>query len=309
MREGDPNGLRSLADSLNSNRTFLYHLGISKDVKRSTISYANSTRNPEVFERLFYKILGTLDRGRRKKFRKDFFAVDATEISLSMNDFPWAEFRSTKSGVKINMKYDINNSVPDYLFITNAKEYENNTLDKMRLKRGDTVAIDKGYCNYERFGSCCDQEILFVTRLKDNARYEVVESRRVKSIDEKTGKSIVILTNDFSVSAEYIAKMYRARWNIEICFKTLKQNLEIEKFFGESENAVKAQIWIALIVYLLYLRLRQLTAFSNKNFPSFICELRVCIFDRRNLFGWFSLSPPDEKPKLSLDCIQGELGL
>ncbi|MBQ2553241.1 MAG: transposase [Treponema sp.] len=104
--------------------------------------------------------------------------MDATEISLSMNDFPWAEFRSTKSGVKINMKYDINNSVPDYLFMTNAKEHENNTLDKMRLKRGDTVAIDKGYCNYERFGSCCDQGILFVTRLKDNTRYEVVESRR-----------------------------------------------------------------------------------------------------------------------------------
>ena len=119
----------------------------------------------------------------------------------------------------------------------------------------------------------------------------------------------MILTNDFSVSAEYIAKMYRARCNIEIFFKTLKQNLEIEKFFGESENAVKAQIWIALIVYLLYLRLRQLTAFSNKNFSSFVCELRVCIFDRRNLFGWFSGSPPDEKPKLSLDCIQGELGL
>lgn len=107
--EGDPKGLRSLADSLNSNRTFLYHLGISNDVKRSTISYANSTRNPEVFERLSYKILGTLDRG---------------------------EFRSTKSGVKINMKYDINNSVPDYLFMTNAKEHENNTLNKMSLKRG-----------------------------------------------------------------------------------------------------------------------------------------------------------------------------
>lgn len=99
-----------------------------------------------------------MDRGGRKKFWKDFFAVDATEISLSMNDFPWAEFRSSKSGVKINMKYDINSSVPDYLFITNAKEHENNTLDKLRLKRGDTVAIDKGYCNYERFGFCCDQE-------------------------------------------------------------------------------------------------------------------------------------------------------
>ena len=95
------------------------------------------------------------------------------------------------------------------------------------------------------------------------------------------------MTNDFSVSAEYIAKMYRERRNIEIFFKTLKQNLEIEKFFGESENAVKAQIWIALIVYLLYLRLCQLTAFSNKNFSSFVCELCVCIFDRRNLSGGF----------------------
>jgi len=334
----NPNGLRSLENSLNANRNSLYHLGISKDVKRSTISYANNTRKSDVFEKLFYSILETLDRSGRKKFRKDFFAVDATEISLNMHDFPWACFRSTVNGVKINMKYDINNSVPDYLFITNAKEHENNTLDKMKLKKGDTVAFDKGYCNYERFGSFCRDGIYFVTRLKDNAQYKVVESletksplvpvdetieftgiqtkkkcpyrlRRIKSIDEKTENAIVILTNDFSVTAEYVAKMYRARWNIEIFFKTIKQNLKIKKFYGESENAVKTQIWIALIVYLLYLKLRQLSEKSSKNFTHFICELKVCIFERKDLFAWFSGIPPANERSKAHDCLQGELEL
>ena len=334
----NPHGLRSLVNSLNSNRTALYHLGIPNEVKRSTLSYANNTRTAKVFEKLFYQILGTLDRRGRKKFMKDFYAVDATEISLNMHDFPWAEFRGTVSGIKINLKYDINNSAPNYLFITNANEHENNTLVQMNLKKGDTSAFDMGYCNYESFGTFCEQGILFVTRLKENARYDVVETRetkselvpedetiaftgsqtkkkcpyelrRVKSIDEKTGNAIVILTNDFSVSAEYIAKLYRARWNIEIFFKAIKQNLKIKKFFGESENAVKTQIWIALIVYLLYLKLRQMSTMqSSKNFTNFICELRVCIFERKDLFAWFA-GFPAEIPKSFSSSIQKELGL
>jgi hypothetical protein len=334
----NPNGLRSLENSLNSNKTCLYHLGIQNYVKRSTISYANNTRSCELYEKLFYSILETLDRSGRKKFRKDFYAIDATEISLNMHDFPWALFRSTMSGVKINMKYDINNSVPDYLFITNAKEHENNTLDKMKLKKGDTVAFDKGYCNYERFGSFCKHGIYFVTRLKDNAKYKIIERRKtksklvpldqtieftgaqnkkkcpyrlrkIKSIDEKTGNAITILTNDFSVSAEYAASLYRARWNIEIFFKTIKQNLKIKKFYGETENAVKTQIWIALIVYLLYLKLRQLCIKSSKSFTHFICELKVCLFERNDLFMWFTESPPVRTKNKSCNSTQGELYL
>lgn len=319
-----PNGLRSLENSLNSNYTCHYHLGIKKDVKRSTISFANSSRSPDIFEKLFYSLLETLDSGIRKKFRKDFYAVDATEISLNLHDFPWAKFRKTTGGVKVHMKYDLNNSRPDYFFITNANEHENNTLKKMKLKKGDTVAFDKGYCNYKVFGDFCTEGINFVTRLKENAKYDVLESREtsgklitldqtikftgiqtgkkcpdelriVKSVDEKTKNEITILTNIFDVTAEEAAKLYRARWNIEIFFKTIKQNLKIKKFYGETENAVKTQIWIAMIVYLLYLKLCQGSSTAGKNFTHFISEFSIGLFERRDLYTWFAGTPPSQK--------------
>ena len=235
----NPHGIRSLEHSLNSNTTCLYHLGISKEVKRSTISYANNTRSPEVFEKLFYSLSSTLNRNERKKFRKKFYGIDATELSLNLHDFPWATFRSTMSGVKIHLKYDINNSLPEYLFITNANEHENNTLKKMNLSKGCTVAFDKGYCNYAVFGDFCRDKIFFVTRLK--------------------------------------------------------------------ENAVKTQIWIALIVYLLFMKLRQLCTRPGKNFTDFISELKVCIFERKDLFEWFVGNPPPTVWQSNV--FQQELGL
>ena len=114
--------LRSLIKSLNASGSCRYHLGIHKELARSTLSYANNHRSAEIFEKLFYALRNTLDRSGRKKLRKDFYAIDATEISLHIRDFPWALFRSTISGIKIHTKYDINGSVPDYLFMTNAKE-------------------------------------------------------------------------------------------------------------------------------------------------------------------------------------------
>ena len=161
-----------------------------------------------------------------------------------------------------------------------------------------TVTFNLGYCNYKTFGNFCEQGVLFVTRLKENAKYEVLEVRetdceqvpsdetiiftgtqtkkkcpyrlrRITSIDKKTGHAITILTNIFTVSAAYIAKMYRARWHIEIFFKTIKQNLRIKKFYGQTENAVKTQIWIALIVYLLFLKLCEQCKYDDKNFTYF----------------------------------------
>ena len=177
----NPHGLRSLENSLNANKTCLYHLGVKKDVKRATISYANNARKPEVFEKLFYSLSSALDRNGRKKFRKDFYGIDATELSLNLHNFPWATFRSTKSGVKIHLTYDINNRLPKYLFITNANEHENNTLKKMNIAKGCTVTFDKGYCNYAVFGDFCRDKIFFVTRLKENAQYRVIEEHESRN--------------------------------------------------------------------------------------------------------------------------------
>lgn len=314
-------GLSSLTNSLNASGSCQYHPGIHKDLARSTLSYANNHRSCEVFEKLFYVLHETLNKGGRKKLRKNFYAIDASEISLNIRDFPWALFRSAIGGIKIHLKYDINNSVHDYLFMTNANEHENHTLNDMQLITGGSAAFDRGYCNYKTFGEFCEKGIFFVTRLKENAKYTVIESRltndaliptdetiiftgkktknkcphqlrKVVSIDEKTNKSITILTNIFDLSAADIAKLYRARWNIEIFFRTIKQNLRVKKFYGQSKNAVETQIWIALIVYVLYLKLRQMSTYEGKNFTDFISELKACLFERNDLFRWFAGLPP-----------------
>ena len=135
-----------------------------------------------------------------------------------------------------------------------------------------------------------DQTIIFTgVQTKKKCPYRL---RRITSIDEKSGHTIIILTNIFDVSAAYIAKMYRARWNIEIFFKTIKQNLRIKKFYAQTENAVKTQIWIALIVYLLFLKLRQLCKYEGKNFTYFMSAIKVCLFERTDLFSWFVGAPP-----------------
>lgn len=137
------NGLRSIENSTSQNSSCFYHLGIKKGIKRATLSYANNNRSCEIFEMLYYSILNTLSRGAVKKFRKNFYAIDATTIGLNMHDFSWAKFKSTKGGIKVNVKYDVDNSIPEYLFITNANEHENRTIKDMKLKKGDIVAFDK----------------------------------------------------------------------------------------------------------------------------------------------------------------------
>jgi len=333
------NGLRSIENALNSQMNSFYHLGLSNEVKRSTISYANKTHSPDFFTALYYQLLSGLDRGPRKIAEKKLYAVDATTIGLCMNDFPWAKFRSTKSGIKIHVKYDVGESVPEYLFITNAEEHENNTLGKMNLKKGDITTFDKGYNNYTQFAEFCNDGIYFVTRLKDNADYKVIkrrkrqskkissdqiiqftgqvakkkcpnELRHIRAVDKETGSSIVLLTNMRSCSAEKIAEIYRKRWHIELFFKTLKQNLKIKRFYGTSENAVKTQVWIAMIVYLLFMLLKKATGCSTKCFTHFISEISVALFQRIDLNLWFAgSSPPISVHDPDVSSLQIEFGL
>lgn len=323
-------GLRSIENALNNQMSSFYHLGFKSAVKRSTISYANQQHNSDFFEALYYQLLSGLERGTRKVTEKKLYAVDATTIGLCMKDFPWAKFRSTKSGIKIHVKYDIGESVPEYLFVTNAEEHENNTLGKMNLKSGDIVTFDRGYNNYAQFSEFCNNGVYFVTRLKDNADYKVIkrrktrtkkitsdqiiqftgqtakskcsnELRRIRAIDSETGKAIVLLTNMRSCTAENVAEIYRKRWQIELFFKAIKQNLKIKRFYGTSENAVKTQIWIAMIVYLLFMMLKKTTGCINKRFTHFISEISVSLFQHIDLHVWFSGSsqpPPIQDPNI-----------
>ena len=209
--------------------------------------------------------------------KNPLYSIDATTIDLCLTLFPWADFRETKAGIKLSVKLDHRGKIPCFAIISNAREHESKEVEKIPLQSGDIVAFDRGYNNYKYFAKLCANSIYFVTRLKENASYTVVSTnetgsnnnilsdeviclngfyaqkecpfylRKIVSLDPKTDKKIEILTNQISWAASTICAVYKDRWQIELFFKAIKQNLKIKRFYGTSRNAVYTQIWIALI--------------------------------------------------------------
>ena len=276
-------GLRGIESGLQATEKKNYHLGI-KPITRSTLAYANSNRSHEIYQELFYSMVDKLmrkNKTRKLNFKNPLYSVDATTIDLCLSTFDWAHFRKAKGGIKLHVKLDHRGYLPAFVSVTTAKTHEVNELKKMQFKAGDVVTFDRGYIDFNLFAKYCNERIYFVTRLKSNADYTVLERkdvssypnissdqnivmkgfytsqkcplslRRIRSKDPDTGKYIVILTNNFDWTPEQIAAIYKERWQIEIFFKTIKQNLKIKSFLGTSKNAVLTQIWIALIAYLL----------------------------------------------------------
>lgn len=317
-------GLRSIEDGINQQRSSLYHLGISTEVKRSTIAYANEHRDASFFEALFYAVLATVPVADQKhgfRFKNPLYSIDATTIDLCFNLFPWADFRETKAGIKVSIKLDHRGKIPCFAVISNARKHESQELPNIPLNTGDIVAFDRGYNNYNYFADLCRRNIYFVTRMKSNATYTIIKEnhtdmsgciisdeiielngfyaqktcpfhlRRIVSFDPNTEKTIEILTNHLKWSSTTIAAIYKDRWQIELFFKAIKQNLKVKRFYGTSRNAVHTQIWIALISYLLFCILR-FTTKSARTFTCFISVFPTVAFQRRSLYEWFSESPP-----------------
>jgi hypothetical protein len=257
----------------------LYHWGL-KPVARSTFADANNTRPTGFFTDLFAEMYG-LCRPHAPKhkfcFKCKLYSMDATTVSLCLSLFPWAAFRRNKGGVKINTVLDHDGYIPAFVDISRAKTHESRMAKSLSLPKGSIVTFDKGYISYPWFRLLCEKSIFFVTRLKDNATYRLIERRKViratgvtsdhiievtnqgKSLrlrrigyrDAETGERYEFLTNHFRLSAKTIANIYKERWQIEIFFRGIKQNLRIKSFVGNSENAVIIQIYTALTVYLL----------------------------------------------------------
>jgi hypothetical protein len=321
------NGLRSIENGINYQGNNLYHLGIPKLVKRSTISYANKTRDADFFEQLFYTVLEKVQKQKQNhgfRFKNPLYSIDATTIDLCLKLFPWADFRETKAGIKITMKLDHRGKIPCFAVISTAKEHESKQIEKIPLQTGDVIAIDRGFNNYKYFSSLCIKKIWFVTRMKSNATFSVVETnplvasntiladeviqltgskakkdcplplRRIVSFDPETQKTIAILTNNLVWSASTIAAVYKDRWQIELFFKAMKQNLKIKRFYGTTKNAVLIQIWVALITYLLFSLIKFVTK-TKYSFSLFISIVSTTLFQRRPLFEWLVNSPPPLK--------------
>jgi Transposase DDE domain/Domain of unknown function (DUF4372) len=304
--------------SLKARIKSLYHLGV-KPVARSTFADANSQRPASFFEALFasmYRRCQPLAPKHKFRFKNKLFSLDATVVSLCLSLFPWARFRRTKGGIKLHTLLDHDGYLPAFVAISPAREHEVQRARSLRLPKGSIVVEDMGYADYDRYAQLTAQKIFFVTRQKRNARHEVLERRKVNKKqgllsdqtirlqaqegpllirriayrDAATGRRYVFLTNHFKLAAKTIADIYKERWQIEIFFRFIKQNLKIKAFIGNSENAVLTQIYAALIVYLLLCYLK------------FMCNLSITLQNcirilQLNLFRtctWHELFQPSE---------------
>jgi len=329
---GRADSLREICNGLACCLGRLVHLGIARAPRRSTLSYANQHRPAALFEDLFWTALARFrqqqalgERNHKFRFKNKLLSLDSTTISLCLALFPWAKFRRAKGGVKAHVLLDHDDYLPAYVLLTEAKRSDVKLADSFALNPGSIVAIDRGYTDYALFGRWTRAGIYFVTRLKDNAAYDVVAEceipaqrdiladqlirltgaqaqiacpgllRRVVVWDADNQRQIVLLTNLLEFGSTTIAAIYKQRWQIELFFKALKQNLTVKTFVGTSENALRIQIWTALIALLLLKWLHHLSQ-ANWSLSNLACMLRLNLFTYRDLTKW--LHEPMETPPL-----------
>jgi hypothetical protein len=329
--------LREISDGLAVTCGKLSHLGLRAAPAKSTLSYANAHRPWQLYQNTFFHLRDFCRNespGKKRKFRfkNKLLSLDSTTIDLCLSLFPWADFRQTKGAIKLHMLLDHDGYLPDFAVITDGKTPDVSIARYFTLPAGSIVAVDRGYYDFELFSQWTNSGVFFVTRLKGNAAYEVVENRplpqrsniladqlirftgpktslkypdllrRVVVWDEKNQREIELLTNHLSFGATTVGKIYRNRWEIELFFKVLKQHLKIKTFVGTSPNALKTQIWTALIALLLlkYLQFR-----SKCNLPlcRLVALLRLNLFSYRNLWDWLDnpFETPPELPNPQLE--------
>jgi hypothetical protein len=335
--------LREICNGLGCCLGKLVHLGIGKAPNKSTLSYANEHRPAALYEDLFHTALerfrGEQGLGLRKKkfrFKNKLLSLDSTTITLCLALFPWAKFRKAKGGVKAHVLLDHDDYLPSYVLITEARCSDVKMAGAFVLNPGSIIALDRGYNDYALFGKWTVEEVYFVTRLKENAAYEVEQDcavpenrgivldqiirftgaqaqrdcpcllRRVAVWDAENEREIVLLTNQLAFGATTIAAIYKDRWEIELFFKALKQNLKVKSFVGTSQNALRIQIWTALIAILLLKWLHHLSKakWSLSNLGSM---LRLNLFTYRDLQKW--IDDPFRTPPLTPDSEQLTLAL
>ncbi len=328
---GQAKSLREICDGLSSSEGKLRHLGMKEAPKRSTLSYANSKRPWEMYRDLFYQTLSLCRNytpGKHKfRFNNKLLSLDSSTISLCLAMFPWAEYRRTKGAVKLHLLLDHDGYLPSYALITNGKKSDVKMARKFPLAKGSIVAMDRGYNDYKLFADWTESGIYFVTRLKDNADFIVVKKRtppknsfiksdeyiefagaeankkcpyilrKVIVWDPENNRDIVLLTNHLEFGATTISAIYKDRWQIELFFKAIKQNLRIKTFVGTSENALYIQIWTALISILIlkYMQFRSKFGWSLSNL---VALLRWNLFIHKDLWTWLDNpfgEPPDKK--------------
>jgi len=332
--------LRDICMSLQSKISSWYHLGL-QSISRNNLSNSLMKRPAIVFEKTFNMILSKLQEtknhatDKRFKFKNPIYAIDSTTISLCLSLYEWASFRTTKAGIKIHTAYDIKKQIPEFMVVTEAKRSDHRGIQPMSIFKGAIYVLDRGYLCFKTLANISKNGAFFVTRTKSNTQYRTIEKKKVtgngilkdclvsfigvKSSDypelirlvrfknPEDKKVYDYITNNFTLSASTIANIYKSRWDIELFFKWIKQNLKIKTFIGTSENAVLIQIWIAAIAYLLteYLRFISKTGFSRMETFRIIS---VNIFASRNLIDLLGTKFRQLKKKMNLLDVQLDFG-
>ena len=284
--------LRDTVDCLMARRDLLYHLGFRSPIRRSTLADANERRD----WRLFAALAESLIRKARRLYQGDAldidldataYVLDSTTIDLCLNLFPWARFRRTKAAIKLHTLLDLRGPIPAFASISEGRQHDVNALDEILVEPGAFYVMDRAYLDFARLHTLHRTGAFFVIRAKRNLQAIRLRSlpvdmttgvqsdqlfrlrgfksrkgypdvlRRVRFFDEETRRYFVYLTNHMDLSALVVAQLYKARWTVEIFFKWIKQHLRIQRFFGESANAVKTQVWIAVCVYVLVAIIRK----------------------------------------------------
>lgn len=317
--------LRDLESSLAARTELLYQMGFRSRVCRSTLADANERRD----WRIYADWAQSLMRRARKLYATEPFALeleqtvyalDATVIDLCLSLFPWAHFRTTKAAIKLHTLLDLRGSIPTFLALTDGKVHEVNLLDALPIEPGSLYVMDRGYLDFARLARFTSMGAFFVIRAKSNLRFYVSASRavdrltglrcdqsirlrgfyskhaypdllrRVRYYDVTQQRSLVFLTNHFTLSAWQVTEVYRARWQIELFFRWIKQHLRIRAFMGTSENAVRVQIWSAISTYLLVAILKK-TLNLEPSLHEILQVLSVTPFEKAPLQELFARSP------------------
>lgn len=322
---GQAQSLREICGGLASCQGKLRHLGIPQAPKRSTLSYANAHRPWElyqsVFQRLYQRCQNLTGATRRFRFRNPLLTLDSTMIDLCASLYDWAAYKRTKGAAKLHLVLDHQGYLPQLVVITPGKVQEIEVARGLHFQPGTILIFDRGYVDYAWFERLSREGIFFVTRLRCDAHYQVVEERSVPRLGHirrdqviqlgshwyrqphrlrrvevevpEWGSSLVLLTNHLDFGPTTVARIYRERWQVEVFFRALKQNLRLKSFVGTSANALKIQIWTALIALLL-LKYLQLCTSRGWSLSNLVALLRQQLFVYRNLFAW--LDQPFEPP-------------
>lgn len=315
--------VRDIVSNMSAQAHRLYHLG-STVLSKTTLARINQDKPYTLYEELFGKLLcrcRELSPNHSFRFKNKLLSLDSTTIDLCLNVYPWADFRQTKAAIKLHIGFDHGGNLPSMMSITDGKKTDIEVARSLSFSKGSIVVFDRGYTDYTWYNTLDNQGVYFVSRLKSNAKYRVLERRhvnkkqglrsdqtieftgpqtskscpialrRVTYRDPETGQRYEFLTNHFKLSAKTIADIYKQRWQIELFFKWIKQNLKIKSFIGTSKNAVLTQIWIAMCAYLILCYIK-FTSKISASMQQILRLLQLNLFEKRDIECLLKGDPP-----------------